>query len=61
MKNSYAKMTRMALMILFDSCAVQIYLYKQGDEYPYPMYQPADANGAVFAKIGRDIRLIEII
>ena len=56
-----AKMTKMALRILFDSCAVKIYLYKTGDEYPYLMYEYADMNGAIFAKIGDDIRLVEII
>jgi hypothetical protein len=56
-----AQMTRLALMILYDSCALEITLYKAGDIYGYPMLQPADANGAKYAKIGRDIRLIEII
>lgn len=59
-----AKMSRLALLILFDSCAVEITLYKEGDvqqDTPYPMLQPADANGAKYAKIGEDIRLIEII
>ena len=52
-------MTKAALMILFDSCAVEITIYK-GD-WGFPMLQPADANGAKFVKIGKDIRLIEII
>ena len=55
-----AKMTKLALLILFDSCAVDIMLYDRSG-YCYPMLQPADMNGATHAKIGRDIRLIEII
>lgn len=56
-----AQMTRLALRILYDSCAVDITIFKAGDDSGYPMLQPADANGAKYVKIGEDIRLIEII
>jgi hypothetical protein len=54
-----AKMTKLALLILFESNA-DIWLYDRSG-YCYPMLQPADMNGATHAKIGQDIRLIEII
>ena len=58
-----AKMTKLALRIIFESCVTNEIRYYTGyaDDYARPLLTPADLNRAKFVKFGNDIRLVEII
>ena len=53
-EKSLATMSRLALLILMESCSANIRLYDEDG-------QPANITKARFAKVGEDVRLIVII